>query len=79
MVTAAKDTLEFHVPHQFLLDDGNKVKYRISTCWPLYHLENEAIVDTFQEPPALLMSYCVVPTTYTGVSEVPHEDQGLRT
>lgn len=62
-----------------LLDDGNKVKYRISTCWPFYHLEKEATINTSQEPPGLLMSYYVVPTTYTGVSEVPHEDQGLRT
>lgn len=78
-VTAAKGALKFHVPHQFLLDDGNKVKYRISTCWPLYHLEKEATINTFQEPPGLLMSYCVVSTTYTGEGEVPHKDQGLRT
>ncbi|XP_072710958.1 uncharacterized protein [Ciconia boyciana] len=79
MVTAAKAVPELHIPHQPLLVGENKVQHSTSPCWLLYHLEKEVIINTFQEPPRLLMPSCVVPPTDIGVVEIPHEDQGLRT
>ncbi|CAM9626289.1 unnamed protein product [Bubo scandiacus] len=46
-------------------------------CWLLYHLEKEFNINTFQEPPGLLMPCCVVPPTYIRMVEVPHDDQDL--
>ena len=77
MVTAAKAALELRIPHQPFLVGENKVQCSTSPRWLLHHLENEVIINTFQEPPGLLMPYCVVPPTDIGVAEVPHEDQGL--
>jgi len=74
MVTAAKAALDLHVSHQSLLVDENKVQHSTSLCWISYHLEKEAIINAFQEPPGLLMPCCVVPTDII-VAEVPHEDQ----
>ncbi|KAK4822239.1 hypothetical protein QYF61_011880 [Mycteria americana] len=63
MVTAAKAALELHFPHQPLLVGENKVWHSTSPRWLLYHLEKEVIINTFQEPPGLLMACCVVPPT----------------
>ncbi|KAK4823607.1 hypothetical protein QYF61_004210 [Mycteria americana] len=77
MVTAAKAALELHIPHQPLLVGENKVQHSASPRLLLYHLEKEVIINTFQEPPGLLMPCCVVPPTDISVVEVPHEVQGL--
>ncbi|KAK4822002.1 hypothetical protein QYF61_006616 [Mycteria americana] len=60
-VTAAKAALELHIPHQPLLVGENKVQHSTSPRWLLCHLEKEVIINTFQEPPRLLMPCCVVP------------------
>ncbi|KAK4822575.1 hypothetical protein QYF61_017161 [Mycteria americana] len=67
MVTAARAALEFHIPHQPLLAGDNKVQHNTSPHWLLYHLEKEVIINTFQEPPGLLMPCCVVPPTDIGI------------
>ncbi|KAK4813670.1 hypothetical protein QYF61_017637, partial [Mycteria americana] len=77
MVTAAKAALGLHIPHQPLLVGENKVQHSTSPHWLPCHLEKEVIINTFQEPPRLLMSCCVAPPTDIGVVEVSHEDQGL--
>ncbi|KAK4817448.1 hypothetical protein QYF61_015603 [Mycteria americana] len=69
MVTAAKATLELHIPHQLLLVGEKKVQHSTSSCWLLYHLKKEIIINTFQEPPRLLMSCCVVPPTDIGLTQ----------
>ena len=76
-VTAAKAALELHIPHQPLLVGENKVQHRTSRRGLLYHLEEEVVLNAFQEPPGLPVCYCVVPSTGVGVVEVPHEDQGF--
>ena len=53
VVTAAKAALDFHIPHQSLLVGKNKVQYRTSPRGLLYHLEEEVVINTFQEPPGL--------------------------
>jgi len=52
MVTAAKAALELHIPHQPLLFGANKVQHSTSPRGLLYHLEDEVITTTLQEPPA---------------------------
>ncbi|KAK4819332.1 hypothetical protein QYF61_001165 [Mycteria americana] len=69
--------LSFTFPTSPSLVGENKVQHSTSPPWLLYHLEKEVIINTFQEPPGLLMPCCVVPPTDIGVVEVPHEDQGL--
>lgn len=77
MVSASKAPFDLHIPHQTLLVCKNKVHQNTSPHWFLYHLEKEFFISVFQEPLGLLMCFCVVPLTDTGVIEVPHEDQGL--
>jgi len=52
---------------------GGAVQCSTSPCGLLYHLEKEVIINTFQEPPGLIMPSCVVPPTDIRVAEVPHE------
>ncbi|CAM9299861.1 unnamed protein product [Bubo scandiacus] len=75
MITAAKAALEPHTPHQLLLVDENKVQHSTSPHWLLYDLAKEVVINTFQEPPGLLVPCCVVSPTDIRVAEVPHEDQ----
>jgi len=79
MGTAAKVALDFHIPHQPLLDGETKVQHPTSPRGLLYHLEEEVVINTPQEPPGLLVPCCVVLPTDVGVVEVPHEDQGFST
>lgn len=38
-----------------------------------FHLGQELVINPLQDPPGVLMAFCVVPTTDTWVFEVPHE------
>ncbi|KAK4822677.1 hypothetical protein QYF61_019044 [Mycteria americana] len=71
MVTAAKAALELHIPYQLLPVGENKVQHSTIPHWLLYHLEKEIIINTFQEPPGLLMPCCVVPLTDIGLEKTP--------
>jgi len=59
MVTAAKAAFELHMPKDLLIVGEYEVQQSISSCFLLYHLEEEVTVNTLQEPPGLLMSCCV--------------------
>ncbi|GAB0210107.1 hypothetical protein GRJ2_003476500 [Grus japonensis] len=75
VVTAAKAALELDIPYQALLIGENKVQHGTSPRGLLYHLEEKVIINTFQEPPALLVPCCVLPPADVGVVEVHHKDQ----
>lgn len=79
MVTAANAALQILIPHQILLGVENRVQQSTSPRWLLYHLEKKAIINTFQEPPRMLMPCCVVPPTDIGLVEVLSGNQGLLT
>ncbi|GAB0209008.1 hypothetical protein GRJ2_003366500 [Grus japonensis] len=77
MVTAAKAALDLHIPYQALLIGEKKVQHGTSPRGLLYHLEEKDVINTFQEPPGLLVFCCIAPPADVRVVEVPHKDQGL--
>lgn len=77
MVIATKTALELHVSHQLLLVGVNKVQHNTFPHCLFYCLEKTVIINAFQEPLRLLMSFYVVPLTVIRVIEVSHEEQGL--
>lgn len=66
MVTVSKAALELHIPHLPLLVGESKVQHSASPCWVLCPLENEVIMNIFQELPGLFTLCCAVPPTDYG-------------
>lgn len=66
VITTAKAALELCIPHQPFLVGENMVQHNTS-CLLLSHLEKGVIVNAFQEPSGLLMSFCVVLPTDSGI------------
>lgn len=77
MITAAKAVLELHIPHQPFFVGEIKVQHSTTPYWLFYHLEEEVILNAFQELSGLLLLCSVVPLTDIGELEVPHKDQGF--
>ncbi|KAK4807192.1 hypothetical protein QYF61_024312 [Mycteria americana] len=77
MVTAAKAAFDLHIPDEPLLVGEYEVQQTPSPRQLLYHLGQEVVVDAVQEPPGLLMPFCVDPPADVRVVEGPHEDKGL--
>lgn len=49
MITADQAVPELHIPHQPLLVGDNEVQDRGANKERCYHLEKEAIINTFQD------------------------------
>ena len=73
MVTAAEDAFDLHIATEPLLVGKCEVQQNTS-YWLLYHLEEEVVINAFQEPPGFLVSCYVVAPADIGVVEVSHED-----
>lgn len=58
-VTAAKIAFDLHMPNKPL---GGEYEVQQSTsCWFLYYLDQEVVIDALQKPLELLVSCYVVP------------------
>lgn len=77
MVTTAKAALELYNTHQSLLFGGDMVQHTTFPRGFLYYLEEEVIINTFQEALRFLVHCYVVHPTDIGVVEVPYEDHVL--
>lgn len=53
------------------------VEHNTSPQWFLYHLEKDVKINAIQEPPELLMPFCIAPATDIRVVEVLPEDPGF--
>jgi len=76
VVTVPKTAPSLHISHQSSSVCEQQVKWGTCSVRLSYHLHQESIFHTFQEPPRLLLLDCIIFAAHIREAEIPHENKG---